>query len=82
MACAERMKILAALRCVDEVVEAIDSDGTVCKTLEMVRPDVFTNGGDQSNEGIPEREVCERLGIELVDRLGLKVQSSSWLTGL
>ena len=39
----------------------------------------FANGGDQSNQTIPEKEVCEELGIELLDGLGGKVQSSSWL---
>jgi hypothetical protein len=39
----------------------------------------FANGGDQNNETIPERPVCERLGIELLDGLGNKIQSSSWL---
>ena len=41
----------------------------------------FANGGDQNNDTIPEREVCERLGIELIDGLGGKIQSSSWLIG-
>ena len=39
----------------------------------------FANGGDQNNHSIPEREVCESLGIELIDGLGDKIQSSSWL---
>ena len=39
----------------------------------------FANGGDQTSQTIPEREVCEELGIELLDGLGGKVQSSSWL---
>jgi D-beta-D-heptose 7-phosphate kinase/D-beta-D-heptose 1-phosphate adenosyltransferase len=39
----------------------------------------FANGGDQNNDTIPEREVCERVGIGLIDGLGDKVQSSSWL---
>ena len=39
----------------------------------------FANGGDQNNDTIPERVVCEELGIELIDGLGDKIQSSSWL---
>ena len=39
----------------------------------------FANGGDQNNDSIPEAGVCERLGIELIDGLGDKIQSSSWL---
>jgi cytidyltransferase-like protein len=75
----ERLKIVRSLKVVDMAVLSIDSDRTVCKTLESVRPHIFTNGGDQFNEKIPEKPICEKLGIELVDNLGLKVQSSSWL---
>jgi hypothetical protein len=39
----------------------------------------FANGGDQNNDTIPERSICEELGIELIDGLGAKIQSSSWL---
>ena len=39
----------------------------------------FANGGDQNNDTIPERPICEELGIELLDGLGRKIQSSSWL---
>lgn len=82
MKCIERMEILRAIKWVDAVVESVDEDRTVCKTLEMVHPDAFTNGGDQTNSSIPEQEVCERLNIQLIDGLGDKIQSSSWLTGL
>ena len=75
--CSERMKILRELRCVDMVVESIDVDRSVCQSLEMLRPDIFTNGGDQFNNAIPEAKVCEKLNITLVDGLGSKIQSSS-----
>jgi hypothetical protein len=39
----------------------------------------FANGGDQNNNTIPERSICDRLGISLFDGLGDKIQSSSWL---
>jgi len=39
----------------------------------------FANGGDQNNDIIPERQICEELGIELIEGLGGKIQSSSWL---
>ena len=41
----------------------------------------FANGGDQNNNSIPEVPVCQELGIELIDGLGAKIQSSSWLLG-
>ena len=82
MKCDERIKILEAVKWVDEVVKSIDEDRTVCKTLEQVKPDVFANGGDQTNQSIPETEVCIRLNIKLLDGLGDKIQSSSWLSGI
>jgi hypothetical protein len=44
-----------------------------------LHPHIFANGGDQNNDTIPEREVCDKMGIKLVDGLGNKIQSSSWL---
>ena len=80
----ERVKIIEALRMVDEVVLSIDKDRTVCKTIESIQPPIthFVNGGDQFNDHIPEADVCDRMGIILVDGLGDKIQSSSALTGL
>ena len=75
----ERLRVVRALQCVDAAVLAVDKDRTVCETLRSVRPDVFANGGDQTNTSIPETSVCEALGIELVDGLGEKIQSSRWL---
>lgn len=75
----ERMSIIGALRCVDEVFLSIDEDATVCKSLEAVRPHVFAKGGDRFSSEIPEADVCRRLGIDMVDGLGQKIQSSSWL---
>ena len=79
MPAVERAQIVGAIRYVDEVVIAIDKDSTVCETLRMIAPDKFCNGGDQNNQSIPEAGVCHELGIELVDGLGGKIQSSSWL---
>lgn len=79
MDAAERAIIIKNLRMVDEAVVSIDTDKTVCKTLEKVHPDVFANGGDRKNEqDIPEADVCERLGIEMVFNVGgEKTQASS-----
>ena len=81
MPCKERMELIKELRCVDIVVESIDSDRTVCKTLSTVepKPDFFCNGGDQNNNTIPEGPVCQSRNIELRDGFGEKIQSSSWL---
>lgn len=77
----ERIKIIQELSCVDYVFKSVDTDRTVCKSLSVVepRPTYFCNGGDQNNNSIPETGICEELGIELVDGLGDKIQSSSWL---
>lgn len=77
----ERIKIIEELKCVDYVVKSIDTDRTVCKTLEILdpKPNFFCNGGDQNNNSIPEAEICIKLGITLLDGFGDKIQSSSWL---
>ena len=81
MHCSERVKILEELKCVDYVFPSIDKTRTVIETIKSLepRPDIFCNGGDQFNEFIPEAEICNKLGIKLVDGLGGKIQSSSWL---
>lgn len=78
----DRMEIVAALRCVDEVFLSIDEDKSVCKSLENIKPDIFANGGDRSLEEIPETAVMKKYNIKMVDGLGLKIRSSSDLTGL
>ncbi len=77
----ERKEILESIRYVDRVVVSIDKDDSVCKTLAMLKPDVFANGGDRTGKSeIRETEICEQLGIEMVFGIGgNKVQSSSKL---
>jgi rfaE bifunctional protein nucleotidyltransferase chain/domain len=75
----ERMAIVASLRCVDEVVACIDTDQSVCETLRMLKPNIFAKGGDRKIGDIPEAHICNELGIEIIDGLGEKIQSSSAL---
>jgi cytidyltransferase-like protein len=82
----ERMFIIENLKMVDRVFLSIDKDRTVCQTIGMIHSLedsanelMFANGGDQVNDTIPERQVCDWLGIRLIDGLGDKIQSSSWL---
>lgn len=75
----ERVEIVKSLRFVDEVFVSIDDDKSVCKSLEAVRPHIFAKGGDRFSGEIPESETCEGLGIDIVDGLGKKIQSSSSL---
>ena len=82
----ERMLIVSSLKAVDKTILSIDRDRTVCSTLKLLAREfgqtyslAFANGGDQDNSIIPERAVCEEAGIHLIDGLGDKIQSSSWL---
>ena len=79
MPATERVKLVRSLDCVDAAIAAFDEDRTCRKTIRLLVPDAFTNGGDQNNDSIPEAPVCKEIGCELVDGLGMKVQSSSWL---
>jgi len=88
MPCDDRILIMKEFRNVDDVIKSIDIDRTVIETLKLVRNKYkddelfFTNGGDAFNNNIPEKPICEALNITLVDGLGDKIRSSSWLTGL
>jgi cytidyltransferase-like protein len=82
----ERLFIVQHIKEVDQAFLSIDRDRTVCKTLEYLYQQfgskfrlAFANGGDQTNQSIPEVPICKELGIELIDGMGDKIQSSSWL---
>lgn len=80
MSLADRVKIIGALRAVDEVFVSIDRDKTVCKSLTKVHPDIFANGGDRHTlNDVPEFPVCQKLDITMVDGLGRKIRASSEL---
>lgn len=68
-----RLRLMRALKGVDQVVLSIDEDPTIIKTLEMVAEQhpgdelVFANGGDRdSAKEVPEADVCEKFGIEMI----------------
>ena len=80
------MIIVSNIKAVDKAILSIDEDRTVCATLQIIAKEfwdefdlAFANGGDQNNDTIPEQPICEELGIALIDGLGDKIQSSSWL---
>ena len=86
---AERKVMVENVKGVDLVIPSIDTDDTVCKTLERLSSLteavdaqlLFCNGGDRtSKENIPEHETCKELNIKTIYGLGDKIQSSSWLT--
>jgi cytidyltransferase-like protein len=81
---ATRVRIIGALRAVDEVVLALDTDSSVAETLRSIRPDIFANGGDRSDLSVnnsKEKKVCEEIGCQLVLGVGghIKQNSSSEL---
>jgi len=84
----DRAKIIQALSCVDEVFMSIDTDRSVCESIEAiwrqhtgnVKEIIFAKGGDRMSSEIPEATLCNNLRIKIVDGLGLKIRSSSDLT--
>ena len=82
----ERIIIVKAIGIVDRALVSIDKDKTQCETLRFLEKEYgaeydlfFANGGDQNNNSIPESTVCKEKGIGLIEGLGSKIQSSSWL---
>lgn len=68
----ERLKIVKAIRGVDEVVLSIDKDKTQCKTLKSLAEKykgnklIFANGGDRNcQKAIPETDTCKNYNIEM-----------------
>lgn len=84
----ERLEILKAIKYVDEAMISIDKDKTVCETVKVIAKKfkgdkiIFAKGGDRFSSEVPEAKLCKELGIEMVDGLGQKIQSSSSLTNL
>lgn len=82
----ERLIIASAIGIVDKALVSIDKDKTQCATLRFLAKEYgaeydlfFANGGDQNNDSIPEVPICKEVGIGLIEGLGDKIQSSSWL---
>ena len=82
----ERLIIVSAIKYVDKALISIDKDKTQCVTLAHLADNFskdfqlyFANGGDQNNDSIPEVSVCKENEIQLLQGLGEKIQSSSWL---
>ena len=76
----ERAYIAGNIKGVTVVTSVDDSDGSVCKALERIRPDYFANGGDRKLSNTPEMDLCKELGIGLLWNIGGgKTQSSSEL---
>lgn len=80
----DRKEILESIGCVDEVIlsyhEDPPQDMSVCSELEIIKPDIFANGGDRFSDNIPEKQLCADLGIQTIFTVGgKKIRSSSEL---
>ena len=82
----ESMIIVSNIKAVHKAILSIDTDRSVCATIIMIAEQFgseydlgFANGGDQNNDTIPQRSVFEQMNVALIDGLGDKIQSSSWL---
>ncbi len=83
-----RMRVISALKAVDSVLLSVDRDGSVCESIETVVINermvlgedtnfIFAKGGDRFVSNIPEVEVCNKLGVKIVDGLGAKTHNST-----
>lgn len=91
ISCKDRIKVLDSIKYIHSVVEAIDEDQSVSKTIEKIYKDnediaysvAFFNSGDRNpeNKNSKEAEICSRLGIRM-EWIDLpKVDSSTRLRG-
>ncbi len=73
----DRLRLVNALRDVDQAMISIDEDRTVCASIaEIARTHtdhdiIFANGGDRvSGAVVPEAATCEEHGIRMVFDMG------------
>ena len=82
----ERTAVIRNLRMVDFVIDFDDSDGSAKRAIQMVRQSypqdqiIFANGGDRTDENIPEMDVADD-NTKFVFGVGgfNKANSSSWI---
>lgn len=83
-----RMRIVSALKVVDQVILAVDQDGSVCESIKyisnLIRKKywedikiIFGKWWDRFADNIPEVQVCKDLNIEIKDWLWAKTHNSS-----
>lgn len=83
-----RMRIVSALKVVDQVILSIDQDGSVCESIKyisnLIRKKywedtkiIFGKWWDRFADNIPEVQICKDLNIEIKDWLWAKTHNSS-----
>ncbi len=72
-----RLRLISALKHVDDAVLSIDQEPPVIETIRLIAREhpndeiIFANGGDRSSASVvPEAEVCNEFGIEMVYGVG------------
>ncbi len=60
----DRARVLRALDCVDEVM--VFEESTAARLLDQVRPDIFAKGGDYHRTRVPESDVVQAYGGDVV----------------
>lgn len=72
-----RLRLISALKHVDDAILAIDQEPPVIETLRVIAKEhpndelIFANGGDRSSPSVvPETEVCKEFNIEMVYGVG------------
>ena len=61
-----RIKVLAALSCVDHIVTfGSKKDDTPINLIKAVVPDIFVKGGDYENTQLPEAAILKKLGCKI-----------------
>lgn len=78
----ERLEMVSHIQGVDYVVPWDDGSQYVDKAIELIRPSVFTKGGDRTPDNMAQCEIdiCKEINCEIKYGVGGdKIQSSSWI---
>ncbi len=79
----DRLRLVRALRAVDDAFIAVDQDRTVSESIRLAAtkyPDhhlIFANGGDRQPGFVPESAVCEECGVDMVFAVGGDAKADS-----
>lgn len=83
-----RIKVVSAMKMVDRVMLAVDTDGSVCASIRVITDKIkkeygtdtqiiFGKWGDRFVGNIPEVQICQELWIVIKDGLWAKIDNSS-----
>lgn len=61
---ADRAQVLTALSCVDHIIPF--EEDIPYKLIRLIKPDIFVKGGDYNRQTLPEAELVEALGGEVI----------------